>query len=152
MYRRIFTNLTVLENLKVGRRSPHYRPYIRAAGVWKSKETFQTRPLPWQQTHSIRGCEQQMLIVALKTLGNPYLVLPDETPEGVAPVIVQQTVQIILKLKSQGGRIMLIEQNMLFAELVSDRIFMLLKGQICYQPNIAELSADIDSQQAYLSV
>ena len=75
MNRRIFTNLTVLENLKVGRRSPHYRPYSRAAAVWKSKETFQTRSLPWQQIHSVRSCELQMLMVALKAMGNPYLVL-----------------------------------------------------------------------------
>jgi branched-chain amino acid transport system ATP-binding protein len=152
LYRRIFTNLTVLKNLKVGRRSPHYRPYSRAAAVWKSKETFQTRSLPWRHTQSIRSGEQQMLMVVLTTMGNPYLVLPDDTPEGVAPVIVSEMAQIILELKSQGARIMLSEQNMLFAELVSDCIFKLFKVQICYQPNIAELSAEIDSRQDYLSV
>jgi len=93
-----------------------------------------------------------MLTVARTLMGNPYLVLLDEPSEGVAPVIVEQMVQTILELKSQGVSILLCEQNMHFAELVSDRAYVLEKGQICYQGTMAELSANLDVRRAYLSV
>ena len=98
------------------------------------------------------GGEQQMLTVARTLMGNPFLVLLDEPSEGVAPVIVEQMVQTILELKSQGVSILLCEQNMRFAELVSDRAYVLEKGQICYQGTMAELSSNLDVRRAYLSV
>ena len=93
-----------------------------------------------------------MLTVARTLMGNPYLVLLDEPSEGVAPVIVEQMVQMILALKAQGVSILLSEPNMHFAELVSDRAYLLEKGQIRYQASMAELAVNEDVRRAYLSV
>ena len=85
-------------------------------------------------------------------MGNPFVVLLDEPSEGVAPVIVEQMAQMILELKGQGVSILLSEQNMHFAELVSDRAYVLEKGQIRYQASMAELSVNEEVRRAYLSV
>ena len=154
--RRIFTDLTVMENLEVGRQSPRNWPDGTAAPVWTSEKLFKLFPnlgeMPDRLGGRMSGGEQQMLTVARTLMGNPYLVLLDEPSEGVAPVIVEQMVQAILELKSQGVSILLCEQNMHFAELVSDRAYVLEKGQICYQATMAELSANVEVRRAYLSV
>ena len=82
----------------------------------------------------------------------PYLVLLDEPSEGVAPVIVEQMAHMILELKEQGVSILLSEQNMHFAELVSDRAYVLEKGQIRYQASMEQLAANEEVRRAYLSV
>ena len=79
-------------------------------------------------------------------------MLLDEPSEGVAPVIVEQMANMILELKAQGVSILLSEQNMHFAELVSDRAYVLEKGQIRYHATMAELAANEDVRRAYLSV
>ena len=154
--RRIFTDLTVTENLEVGRQSPRHWPDGTAAPVWTFEKLFKLFPnlgeMPDRLGGRMSGGEQQMLTVARTLMGNPYLVLLDEPSEGVAPVIVEQMVQTILELKSQGVSILLCEQNMHFAELVSDRAYVLEKGQICYQGTMAELSANVEIRRAYLSV
>lgn len=154
--RRIFTDLTVTENLEVGRQSPRRWPDGTAAPLWTFEKLFKLFPnlgeMPDRLGGRMSGGEQQMLTVARTLMGNPYLVLLDEPSEGVAPVIVEQMVQTILELKSQGVSILLCEQNMHFAELVSDRAYVLEKGQICYQASMAELSANVDVRRAYLSV
>ena len=98
------------------------------------------------------GGEQQMLTVARTLMGNPYLVLLDEPSEGVAPIIVEQMVQTILELKSQGVSILLCEQNMHFAELVSDRAYVLEKGQIRYAGSMQALAGSDEVRRAYLSL
>ena len=154
--RRIFTDLTVMENLEVGRQSARHWPDGTAAPVWTFEKLFKLFPnlgeMPDRLGGRMSGGEQQMLTVARTLMGNPYLVLLDEPSEGVAPVIVEQMVQTILELKSQGVSILLCEQNMHFATLVSDRAYVLEKGEICYQGTMAELSANVDVRRAYLSV
>lgn len=154
--RRIFTDLTVMENLEVGRQNPRFWPDGSAAPVWTTEKLFKLFPnlseMPNRLGGRMSGGEQQMLTVARTLMGNPFLVLLDEPSEGVAPVIVEQMVQTILELKSEGVSILLCEQNMHFAELVSDRAYVLEKGQICYQSSMAELSANVDVRRAYLSV
>ena len=98
------------------------------------------------------GGEQQMLTVARTLMGNPFLVLLDEPSEGVAPVIVEQMVHMILELKAQGVSILLSEQNMHFAQLVSDRAYVLEKGQLRFTGSMDALAADEDVRRAYLSV
>jgi branched-chain amino acid transport system ATP-binding protein len=85
-------------------------------------------------------------------MGNPYRVLLDEPSEGVAPVIVDQMVNMILQLKKEGVSILLSEQNMHFAELVSDRAYVLEKGQIRFQGTTAELADNLEVRKAYLEV
>ena len=108
--------------------------------------------MPDRPGGQMSGGEQQMLTVARTLMGNPFVVLLDEPSEGVAPVIVEQMAQMILELKSQGVSILLSEQNMHFAELVSDRAYVLEKGQIRFAGSMAELAADEAIRRAYLSV
>ena len=98
------------------------------------------------------GGEQQMLTVARALMGNPFLVLLDEPSEGVAPVIVEQMVQMIMELKERGVSILLSEQNMHFAELVSDRAYVLEKGQMVYQASMQELAENEEVRRSYLTV
>ena len=96
------------------------------------------------------GGEQQMLSVARTLMGNPLLLLLDEPSEGVAPIIVEQMVQMILALKTQGVSILLSEQNIHFAALVSDRAYVLEKGQICYEGRMSALVDDDGVRRHYL--
>ena len=154
--RRVFTDLTVLENLEVGRQPPRQWADGSAAPQWTAQALFKLFPnlgeMPDRPGGRMSGGEQQMLTVARTLMGNPYLVLLDEPSEGVAPVIVEQMAQMILELKAQGVSILLSEQNMHFAELVSDRAYVLEKGQIRYQATMAELAANDEVRRAYLSV
>ncbi len=154
--RRIFTDLTVMENLDVGRQPPRRWMDGSAAPLWTPERLFQLFPnlgeMPNRPGGSMSGGEQQMLTVARTLMGNPYLVLLDEPSEGVAPVIVEQMAHMILALKAQGVSILLSEQNMHFAELVSDRAYVLEKGQIRYQASMQELAGNEEVRRAYLSV
>jgi branched-chain amino acid transport system ATP-binding protein len=146
----------VPENLEVGRQPARTWPDGTAAPVWTPERLFKLFPnlgeMPQRPGGRMSGGEQQMLTVARTLMGNPYLVLLDEPSEGVAPVIVEQMAHMILELKEQGVSILLSEQNMHFAELVSDRAYVLEKGQIRYQASMEELAANEEVRRAYLSV
>ena len=154
--RRIFTDLSVMENLAVGRQPERLWPEGQPAPSWTPERLFKLFPNLGEMRDRpggrMSGGEQQMLTVARTLMGNPYLVLLDEPSEGVAPVIVEQMANMILELKAQGVSILLSEQNMHFAELVSDRAYVLEKGQIRYQASMAELAAHDEVRRAYLSV
>ncbi|MFT4267179.1 MAG: ABC transporter ATP-binding protein [Xenophilus sp.] len=154
--RRVFTDLTVRENLEVGRQAGRRWADGSAAPLWTPEKLFKLFPnlgeMPERPGGRMSGGEQQMLTVARTLMGNPYLVLLDEPSEGVAPVIVEQMANMILALKAQGVSILLSEQNMHFAELVSDRAYVLEKGQIRYAATMTELAANEDVRRAYLSV
>jgi branched-chain amino acid transport system ATP-binding protein len=154
--RRVFGDLTVMENLEVGRQPARSWADGSAAPLWTHERLFKLFPnlgeMPDRPGARMSGGEQQMLTVARTLMGNPYLVLLDEPSEGVAPVIVEQMAQMIVELKSQGVSILLSEQNMHFAELVSDRAYVLEKGQIRYEGTMAELAANDEVRRAYLSV
>jgi branched-chain amino acid transport system ATP-binding protein len=154
--RRVFADLTVMENLEVGKQPPRAWADGSAAPLWTAEKLFKLFPnlgeMPDRPGGRMSGGEQQMLTVARTLMGNPYLVLLDEPSEGVAPVIVEQMAHMILELKAQGVSILLSEQNMHFAELVSDRAYVLEKGQIRYQASMAELSANEEVRRNYLSV
>jgi branched-chain amino acid transport system ATP-binding protein len=108
--------------------------------------------MPTRMGARMSGGEQQMLSVARTLMGNPYVLLLDEPSEGVAPIIVEQMAHMILELKAQGVSILLSEQNMHFAELVSDRAYVLEKGQIRFQGSMEELSVNEEVRRAYLGV
>ena len=154
--RRIFTDLTVMENLEVGKQNQRQWPDGTAAPHWTPERLFELFPnlgeMPQRPGGSMSGGEQQMLTVARTLMGNPFLVLLDEPSEGVAPVIVEQMAHMILALKAQGVSILLSEQNMHFAELVSDRAYVLEKGQIRYHAPMHELAANEEVRRNYLSV
>jgi len=154
--RRVFADLTVTENLEVGRQPARTWPDGSPAFTWSPEELYRLFPnLGAMQDRNgghMSGGEQQMLTVARTLMGNPFLVLLDEPSEGVAPVIVEQMANMILELKKQGVSILLSEQNVHFAELVSDRVYVLEKGQIRYSGSMQELAANEDVRRAYLTV
>jgi len=149
--RRIFTDLTVLENLDVGR-----RPARPGMPPWSIERLFRLFPnlgeMPDRLGGRMSGGEQQMLAVARTLMGNPRLVLLDEPSEGVAPLIVEQMAEMIIELKRQGLSVLLSEQNLEFAALVSDRAYVLEKGQVRFEGSIQELEANEDVRRQYLTI
>jgi branched-chain amino acid transport system ATP-binding protein len=154
--RRIFTELTVSENLEVGRQAARHWPDGAALPLWTSEKLFSLFPnlgeMPDRPGGRMSGGEQQMLSVARTLMGQPYLLLLDEPSEGVAPVIVEQMARTILALKAQGLGILLSEQNLGFAQVVADRAYVLEKGQIVHQGPMAQLAGDAAVRQQYLGV
>ncbi len=154
--RRIFTDLSVLENLEVGRQPPRRWPDGSPAPLWTPERLFALFPnlgeMPRRPGGRMSGGEQQMLTVARTLMGQPLAVLLDEPSEGVAPLIVEQMAQTILQLKRQGIGILLSEQNLTLAEAVADRAYVLEKGRIVHAAPMAELAADGAVRRAYLGV
>lgn len=154
--RRIFSELTVLENLEVGRQPVRQFPDGTPAPVWTPKKLFKLFPnLGEMQERAggrMSGGEQQMLTVARTLMGNPLLVLLDEPSEGVAPLIVEQMAEMILALKAEGVSILLSEQNLHFAQWVADRACVLEKGQIRHEASMQDLVDDEEVRRNYLSV
>ncbi|MDF3072754.1 MAG: transporter ATP-binding protein [Alphaproteobacteria bacterium] len=149
--RRIFTDLTVEENLEVGRQAERAK-----TPLWTPERVFALFPNLAEMRHrsaaQMSGGEQQMLAIARTLMGNPRLLLLDEPSEGLAPVIIAQMARSIGELKSQGLTVLLSEQNLHFASQVADRAYVLEKGRIRYQGAITELANDPDARRAYLSV
>ena len=154
--RRIFSDLSVLENLEVGRQAKRQWADGSDAPLWTLEKLFRLFPNLGEMLHRpggrMSGGEQQMLTVARTLMGNPFLVLLDEPSEGVAPVIVEQMVQMILELKAAGVSVLLSEQNAHFAALVADRACVLEKGQIQFSGTMKELAGNEDVRRAYLAV
>lgn len=127
--RRIFTDLTVAGNLEVGRRPP-----VAGRTVWTPDRLFAVFPalgrLKDRPAGRMSGGEQQMLAVARTLMGNPKLLLLDEPSEGLAPVIVDQMVEMVRTLKREGVAVLLAEQNLRFAGAVADRAYVLEKGRV----------------------
>ena len=131
--RRIFTDLTVLENLQLGVQAKR-RTHDDSHGTprWSLDQIFTLFPnladMQQRPASHMSGGEQQMLTVARTLMGNPQMVLLDEPSEGVAPVIVEQMGEMVLALKAQGVSVLLSEQNTHFAQWVSDRSYALDRG------------------------
>jgi branched-chain amino acid transport system ATP-binding protein len=154
--RRIFADLTVMENLDVGRQAPRVFADGTPAPAWSPEKLFSLFPnlaeMPDRPGGRMSGGEQQMLTVARTLMGNPLLVLLDEPSEGVAPLIVEQMANTIVELKKEGLSILLSEQNVHFARLVADRVYVLEKGQIRWHGSMSQLMDNLDVQRAYLTV
>jgi branched-chain amino acid transport system ATP-binding protein len=154
--RRIFVDLTVMENLDIGRQKPRSFPDGTPAPVWTPERLFKLFPnlaeMPGRPGGRMSGGEQQMLTVARTLMGNPLLVLLDEPSEGVSPLIVEQMANTIVELKHDGLSILLSEQNLHFARLVCDRAYVLEKGQLQWHGTMAALDDNPEVQRAYLTV
>jgi branched-chain amino acid transport system ATP-binding protein len=139
--RRIFTDLTIEENLETGRRS--------AAGgrsPWTPERLFRLFPnlaeMRGRRGSQMSGGEQQMLAIARTLMGNPDAILLDEPSEGIAPVIVQMMAEAIRAMKAEGVAVLLSEQNWAFAAGISDRACVIERGEIRFQGSMAELMAN----------
>ncbi len=149
--RRVFADLTVAENLEVGRQAPR-------AGVpaWSRDGVLALfpalAPLLHRRGGSLSGGEQQMLVVARTLLGNPRLLLLDEPSEGLAPLVVEQLVAAIARIKAEGVAILMSEQNLAAAEAVADRAYVLERGRVAYDGTMAALAADEAARQAWLGL
>ena len=149
--RRVFASLTVAENLEVGRRPP--RPGI---DPWTPERLYAIFPnlaeMRGRRAAHMSGGEQQMLTIARTLMGNPALILLDEPSEGLAPKIVEQMAAAIADIRASGVTVLLSEQNMHFAALVSGRAYVIEKGQIRYSGTMSELRADEAIRRSYLSL
>jgi branched-chain amino acid transport system ATP-binding protein len=149
--RRIFTDLTVMENLEVGRQrrregAPHWTPE-RLFTLFPNLGDMRDRP-----GGRMSGGEQQMLTIARTLMGNPSAILLDEPSEGLAPRITEMMAHAIIGLKAEGQTIVLSEQNLHFAALVSDRAYVIEKGRIRYEGTMAALRDDEEVRSTYLSI
>jgi branched-chain amino acid transport system ATP-binding protein len=148
--RRIFSDLTVEENLLVGRQPP--RP---SAPTWTPDRLFaifpNLRELRGRAGARMSGGEQQMLTIARTLMGNPSLLLLDEPSEGLAPRIVEQMIEAIRQVKREGLSLLLSEQNLPFARLVAERVYVIEKGAIRFVGTVAEFDAEPDVRNAYLA-
>jgi branched-chain amino acid transport system ATP-binding protein len=148
--RRIFTDLTVAENLEVGRRA------ARGHAAWTPERLFEIFPnlaaMRGRRAAAMSGGEQQMLAIARTLMGNPDAVLLDEPSEGLAPVILELMAEAVLSMKREGIAVLLSEQNFDFAAAVADRAYVIERGEIRYDGSMAALEADPALRAQHLSL
>ncbi len=146
--RRIFPNLTVLENLKVG-------AYLRNDDLSEDLEMVfhyfpRLKERSWQAGGTLSGGEQQMLAVGRALMGKPKLLMMDELSLGLAPIVVQGIFDIINEIHSSGATVLLIEQNANMALHVADRAYVIENGKITLSGTGKELLEDEKVKSAYL--
>jgi branched-chain amino acid transport system ATP-binding protein len=145
--RRIFTRLSVADNLAVGR---HPTPAGQAA--WTRQRIFSLFPdlarLQHRRGGEISGGEQQMLAIARTLMTNPRLLLLDEPSAGLAPRIVEHLADTIAQLKMQGLALLVSEQNPMFAEAVADRGVVIEAGRVRWSGTMAAFAGDEGARRA----
>jgi branched-chain amino acid transport system ATP-binding protein len=149
--RRIFSDLTVWENLDVA-----VKPARDKKNLWTLDRVFNLfpalHPITNRRGGFLSGGEQQMLTIARTLMGNPDLLLLDEPSEGLAPIVVQQLGEQISKLRQEGMTILLCEQNARFSLGLSDRLYILEKGEVRYQGSVADFRKDGEAYRTYLAL
>jgi branched-chain amino acid transport system ATP-binding protein len=149
--RRIFADLSVMENLEVGRQPPR-----EGLEPWTEARLFALFPnlgrMRARAGGRMSGGEQQMLAIARTLMGNPRAILLDEPSEGLSPLIVEQMAHAILALKQAGVAVLLAEQNFHFAARVADRAVVLESGRIVWEGTMEALLADEAARAAHLQV
>jgi branched-chain amino acid transport system ATP-binding protein len=149
--RRIFSDLTVAENLSVGRRAAR-----AGAFAWTPEKLYEIFPnlaeLRYRAGARMSGGEQQMLASARTLMGNPSLLLLDEPSEGLAPRIVEQMIGGIEEMKREGLGMLIAEQNLAFARLVASRVYVIEKGAVRFSGTVAEFDAAPGVRDAYLAL
>ena len=150
--RRIFPEMTVLENLRVGSYLPATRP-SREANVEKAFSLFpRLRERAAQAGGTLSGGEQQMLAIARGLMANPRLLLLDEPSLGLAPLVVKTMFEVIKQINQQGVTILLVEQNVNQALKAASRAYVLETGKVVLSGPSSELLANENVKKAYLGL
>lgn len=146
--RRIFTSLTVDENLLIGAR--------KGAAVWTKDRLFNVFPRLRERIHhkggQLSGGEQQMLATGRALAAQPDLILMDEPTEGLAPLLVREIARLVGELKEQGHSILLVEQNLQFALNLADYAYVMSKGRIVHESPARQLWENPEIKAKYLGV
>lgn len=151
--RRLFTGLSVEENLRAG-----VVPAMDGGHRygWTIEETYQRFPILEQRRKVAAGLmsggEQQMLALARALICSPRLLVLDEPSEGLAPLIVEQIAGIIAEVKAHGGTVLLVEQNLGLGLAAADRVYIMSKGQVVASGAADEISADHALMTEHLGV
>ena len=147
--RLIFPDLTVVENIRVAERVP--------ARQWTLRRLFDLFPALAERARNkgaqLSGGKQQMLAVARALATDPKVMLLDEPSQGLAPLVVRELARVIARLRDEGVTVLLVEQNLKFAESIADEVAMLVKGRTVYQGSLAAFQAEREALKAkYLTV
>ena len=147
--RRIFPSLTVRENLAIAARAAVGQSwdFDKIYGLFPRLEERRN-----QMANTMSGGEQQMLAIARALISNPVFLLMDEPTEGLAPVLVREVGDVIVRLKESGLSIFLVEQNLSFAKKFSDYTHVMSKGKIVYSSTPGELWENQEVKSRYLGV
>ena len=149
--RRVFSELTVMENLSIGRQPPR-----DGAPHWTPEGLFELFPnladLRHRRAGDMSGGEQQMLTIARTLMGNPHLIMLDEPSEGLSPRIADQLATTVIRMKAQGLSILLCEQNLRFARPVADRACIIEKGHVVHEGPMETLTDGSEAAARYLAV
>jgi len=148
--RRVFTNLTVLENLKIGAYLRNDKAQIEKDLDWVYELFPRLKERSWQAGGTLSGGEQQMLAVARALMGKPKVIMMDEPSLGLAPLVVRDIFDIIREINTQGVTVLLIEQNANMALKIADYAYVLETGRIGLSGTGRELLVNEDVKKAYL--
>ena len=150
--RRLFSRLTVLENLELGAFPPKTRPFLKES----LERAFSLFPLLKNRIHQtaglLSGGEQQMLAIARSLMARPILLMLDEPSLGLAPVIVKLVFEIIQALNREGVTILLVEQNVHQTLEIADHVYVLKTGRMELNGGGKDLLRNPDFQRAYLGM
>jgi branched-chain amino acid transport system ATP-binding protein len=149
--RRIFTDLTVAENLEVGRRPPHVK-----LEPWTPERLFRLFPnlaeMRGRPGGRMSGGEQQMLTIGRALMTNPDLLILDEATEGLAPLIAQDIWRIVRDIRAGGIATIVVDKNFAAVSAVADRIVVLVKGRVVFEGASGTLRDDDELRHRHLGV
>ena len=148
--RRVFADLTVLENLKIGAYLRKDKAETEKDLEWVYSLFPRLKERSWQSAGTLSGGEQQMLAVGRALMAKPKMILMDEPSMGLSPLLVKEIFAIIQEVNKQGITILLVEQNAKMALAISDRAYVLETGNISIEGNAADLLNDPRVKKAYL--
>lgn len=148
--RRVFANMSVLENLEMGGYSLNDKSAV-AAGIERAFTLFpRLKERTKQLARTLSGGEQQMLAMGRALMSSPKLLLLDEPSMGLAPMLVEKIFEIVAEINKAGTTIMLVEQNAHMALSIADRAYVLETGEVVLSGIAKDLAADPEVRKAYL--
>jgi len=150
--RRIFPNLTVMENLMLGAYLRSDDEGIKKDLEWVFKLFPRLKERVWQRGGTLSGGEQQMLALGRALMGSPHLVMMDEPSLGLAPILVKEVFDIIKEINAQGKTILLVEQNAFAALNIAHYAYVLEVGEVVLEGPGGELIRNPQVREAYLGV